>query len=135
MAITGSAGEKALTQEIVAKSGREVVNLAGQLGVGELAAVLATANLAVGVDNGPMHLAAAAGTPTVRLYGPTDVSLFGPRGDAGRHIVIKAGLPCVPCCDLSPRVDPGRGGECMAAIRVDDVIAAIYRLLGEGVCK
>lgn len=132
VAITGSTGEKPLAKEIAALSGRDVADLAGLLTVGELAAVLAAAGLAIGVDNGPMHLAAAVGTPTVRLFGPTDPSLYGPRGCAGRHAIVRAGLPCVPCRDLSRRNPEGRGGECMEAIQVDEVIAAVDRLLGEG---
>jgi heptosyltransferase-3 len=50
----------------------------GQFGWGELAALLARARIYVGPDTSVTHLAAAAGCPTVALYGPTDPRLWGP---------------------------------------------------------
>ena len=46
-------------------------------------------------DTGPMHLAAAVGTPVVALFGPADPNRTGPYGDD--HIVIRKPFPCGPC--------------------------------------
>lgn len=52
----------------------------------ELAAVLSTASVVVGADTGPLHLAAALGTPVVGLYGPTNPNRNGPYGQIGRCV-------------------------------------------------
>jgi ADP-heptose:LPS heptosyltransferase len=132
IALTGSAAETSLLDEVTTAGGIPVVSLAGSLSIRQLAAAMKLAQLAVGVDSGPMHLAAAVGTPTVHLFGPSDPALFGPRGEAGRHLVVSSSYPCVPCCDLSARSNHNTGGECMSAIDVQMVEDAIRRLLGEG---
>ena len=130
--LTGSAAEKSLLDQVKTAAELPVVSLAGNLRIPQLAAVMKLAYLAVGVDSGPMHLAAAVGTPTVHLFGPSDPALFGPRGEAGRHLVVSSSYLCVPCCDLSARPNHNTGGECMSAIDVQMVEDAIRRLLGEG---
>ena len=74
--------------------------LAGRTGLGQLAALFERCALVLGGDSGPLHLAAAVGTPTVRLYGPTEVVRFGPRGKPTLHRVIQAALPCQPCGNI-----------------------------------
>ena len=54
------------------------INLAGQLSLKELGALTAQARLFIGVDSMPMHLAAAMGTPTVALFGPSRENEWGP---------------------------------------------------------
>jgi heptosyltransferase-1 len=61
----------------------------------ELAGLLQKARLAVTTDTGPMHLAAALGTPVVALFGPTAPWRTGPFG-AG-HQVVRLALECSPC--------------------------------------
>jgi ADP-heptose:LPS heptosyltransferase len=56
-----------------------------------LAAVLARAGLYVGNDSGVSHLAAAAGCPTVALFGPTDPALWSPVGPRVRAIRSRTG--------------------------------------------
>ena len=57
----------------------------------ELAEALAGARLYVGNDSGPGHLAAAVGTPTISLFGPTDPRLWRPLGARGRVIAAPDG--------------------------------------------
>ena len=56
------------------------IDLVGCLSLPEIAAVLARASLFVGNDSGLMHLAAAAGAPTIGLFGPTNAAEYGPAG-------------------------------------------------------
>ena len=56
------------------------LDLAGRLSLPEIAAFLSRAALFVGNDSGLMHLAAAAGAPTLGLFGPTNAAEYGPRG-------------------------------------------------------
>jgi ADP-heptose:LPS heptosyltransferase len=58
----------------------DAVDLVGRLSVPEAAACLARSSLFIGNDSGLMHLAAAAGTPTIGLFGPTDATEYAPSG-------------------------------------------------------
>jgi lipopolysaccharide heptosyltransferase III len=108
--VTGAAHERRQTERLVALLPRGGVSLAGRLGWGELEALLARATLVVGIDSGPLHLAVAAGTPSVALFGPADPAQFGPWESPG-----SAGPP-----------------PCMRGIGVKAVLAAARTALGEG---
>ena len=53
---------------------------AGKLSLAEAVALIEASDVYVGVDSGPMHIAAFAGTPVVALFGPTDPAKVGPYG-------------------------------------------------------
>lgn len=131
--VSGSAAEREMAQQVCDLVPGGATNLAGALQWTELEALLARASLVVGVDSGPLHLAAAAGVPSVALFGPADPALFGPWGSPARHRVVTADLPCRPCrrldwCALEPN---GTGPPpCMRAITVDEVVGAGRAALG-----
>jgi len=100
-------------------------SLTGRLSLKQLAAVLRSADLMITVDSGPMHIAAALGTPVVALFGPTDPSRTGPVGP-GR--VLRRELPCSPCLERRCRIAETR--RCMRDLDVTDVLAAARDLLG-----
>jgi heptosyltransferase I len=93
--ITGSPGDRILAAEIIAQAKVPLTNLAGRTSLAELAALLQHARLAVTTDTGPMHLAAALGTPVAALFGPTAPWRTGPFGEG--HEVVRLTLPCSPC--------------------------------------
>ncbi len=95
VAITGSPADQGLVGEIIAQSDIPPLNLAGRTTLAELASVLKNARLAVTADTGPMHLAAALGTPVAALFGPTAPWRTGPFGPG--HEVVRLALPCSPC--------------------------------------
>jgi ADP-heptose:LPS heptosyltransferase len=64
------------------------IDLVGRLTLPEVSAVLARAALFIGNDSGLMHMAAAAGSPTIGLFGPTDAATYGPAGP--RAVAVKA---------------------------------------------
>jgi heptosyltransferase-2/heptosyltransferase-3 len=103
--------------------------LAGRTSVGQLAALLRRADLVLGVDSGPLHLAAAQGAPTIHLYGPGDAGRFGPWGDPHRHVVVREELWCSPCGVFSACPRGLELPECMDRIAVARVIAAARRRL------
>jgi len=72
----------------------------------------------VTTDTGPMHIAAAMGTPVVALFGPTAPWRTGPFGDG--HVVIRKELPCSPCFKKKC-TDP----RCMGTIEVEEVLQAV----------
>lgn len=78
--LLGSAAERPLCAEIATMAGNVPVNLAGQTSLAGLAAVLSACSVAVGNDSGGIHLAAAAGVPSVAIFGATDPAKTGPLG-------------------------------------------------------
>ncbi|HEU4324546.1 MAG TPA: glycosyltransferase family 9 protein [Roseiflexaceae bacterium] len=129
LALTGGPGEERLVEEVAVGMRTRPLILAGRTSVGQLAALMRLADLVLGVDSGPLHLAAAQGAPTVHLYGPGDDQRFGPWGDSQRHRVLRAELPCSPCgvFDACPRglAFP----ECMDLIRTEQVASAAREML------
>lgn len=105
----------------------------GGLSVHELAALFHQATLFVGNNSGPMHVAAAMGTPTLTIQGPsaTEWNVFW--RDAPHKRMIAHDLSCVPC----ERIDHVPGycanvqypGGCMSEIKVDAVVAIAREIL------
>src|SRR5258706_600263 len=75
--LTAAPQETAFIDEILSKAASKPLNLAGRLSLKELGALTARAQLFIGVDSMPMHLAAAMGTPTVALFGPSSEDGWG----------------------------------------------------------
>lgn len=98
--------------------GRGVLNLGGATGLRELACVLRRCRLLVSVDSGPMHLAAAVGTPVVALFGPTAPWRTGPYGEG--HRVLRRELSCSPC--FRRRCEDRR---CLEEIEPEEVLEAV----------
>jgi ADP-heptose:LPS heptosyltransferase len=128
--LTGGPGEEALVAQVAGLMARPPLTLAGQTGVGQLAALLGRGALVLGVDSGPLHLAVSQGAPSVHLFGPSDHARFGPWGAPARHRVLRAGLFCSPCGVFAACPRGTAGPECMAAISHEAVIAAARELLG-----
>ncbi|MBL4538435.1 MAG: glycosyltransferase family 9 protein [Oceanicaulis sp.] len=90
IAIFGGPGDEARAEAVKAGlSERTVIDLTGRLDLVEAAACLKRAALFVGNDSGLMHMAAAVGTPTLGLFGPTDERLYAPWGANAR--IVRAG--------------------------------------------
>lgn len=95
-------------------------NIAGKTDLKQLASILFRCSMFIGNDSGPMHLAAAVGTHTIGLYGPSDPERFGPVGNKCQTIQKK--FDCPPCLGSTCRF----GAEgCMSRIQVTDVIQTI----------
>jgi len=122
--LLGGDQEREIEGAILGRVGTGLRSLVGRLGVLELAALLRQATLFVGNDNGPMHIAAAMGTPVVALFGPTDPRVWAPSGQG--HVTVYKGIDCQPCFPDGCR----RGEEnCMRRIGLDDVIPLVEKLL------
>lgn len=119
--LTGAASEAAR----IAGIAPACRNLAGQTDLAQLTEVYRRCAVVITNDSGPMHLAAAVGTPVVAIFGPTDPALTGPYGK--QHRVLRAGIDCSPC--LSPRCRHTPHMECMQLVTVDQVLAAVRPLL------
>ncbi|MBI3965467.1 MAG: glycosyltransferase family 9 protein [Chloroflexi bacterium] len=128
VAVTGSAAEADLCRPIAAGI-PGAVDLGGATSIGELAAFFERCRLVLGVDSGPLHLATAVGTPTVRLYGPSDPRRFGPYGDPARHLLVQSRWRCVPCHVLEYPPDTVAYHACVRTVTPEDVIRQIERVL------
>ena len=93
--VTGSAAEQERAAAIVAAAGEGCLNLAGQTSIDLYAALLAKCALFIGVDSAGLHLAAAVGTPTVSIFGPSSPISWAPRG--AEHLLARKAWPCLPC--------------------------------------
>jgi lipopolysaccharide heptosyltransferase I len=123
--LTGGAGDARLAAEVVAGLEPPPLSLVGRVGLKGLTAVLRQADLMITVDSGPMHIAAAMGTPVLALFGPTDPRRTGPLGP-GR--VLRRELPCSPC--LARRCRIPEQYRCMREIEPEEVLREARGLLG-----
>ena len=94
--------------------------------LGQLGALLQRCSIVITNDSGPMHIAAAVGTPVLGIYGPTDPRLQGPFGD--RHVVVRnEEIDCLGCnltkCPI--------GHPCMLGLGVETVLDGVRRLIAK----
>jgi len=125
--VIGGPGETALAQEIVAVGGPCVRDLTGSdLRNGILA--MAAASVAISNDSGLMHIAAAIGTPTIGIFGPTSPYLWAPLNGLAATVQTKTVVPCQPCHRTVCTMNDHR---CMRDIAASDVVETARRVLGE----
>ncbi len=142
----GSATEELdYIQETLSVSNQGLYNLAGQLNFAEVAQLITAAQLYVGPDTAVTHLAAATGTPTVALFGPTnplkwgpwpkdhasDASPFARVGSArvGNVYLIQGESPCVPCHQEGCDRHKLSHSQCLDELKSSRVIAAVSEIL------
>ena len=125
--MVGGPGEKTLAAEIVATGGPHVHDLTGSdLRNGILA--MAAAQLAISNDSGLMHIAAALGTPTMGIFGPTSPYHWAPLNGLAATVQTKTHVPCQPCHRPVCKKNDHR---CMRDIPPSDVVAVARQLLGD----
>lgn len=124
---TGSDSEQTQITDVLAHMAHPGVSLAGDTNVGQLAALYAQAQIVLGSDSGPLHLAVASGAPTVHLYGPADPDEFGPWGDPRRQITLTSNIGCQPCRILDWPGDDPRNHPCIHDITPRRVVDAALR--------
>ena len=126
--VVGSPADRELGEAIVAavgRSGGRAVNACGRLSLRESAALIGKAVALVTNDSAPLHLAAAAGTPIVALFGPTLPTFgFGPRGPRDVALGVED-LTCRPCSRHGPARCPLGHHHCMRRLAPEQVLAAL----------
>jgi lipopolysaccharide heptosyltransferase II len=126
---TGGDHEVPLANRIAKHMGERACIMAGDTRVGQLAALFKRARVVLGPDSGPLHLAAAVGTPTVALYGPADPVEFGTWGNPQRHIILTSDIGCRPCRILDWGNDSPDYHPCVREITVARVLDAARRVV------
>ena len=96
VALIGGAEDKAAETEVLEKA-PGTLSYVGKLDLAGTAELIRRAAVFVGPDSGPMHIAAAAGTPIVAWFGPTLPANFAPWKPAGGARIIEKALDCRPC--------------------------------------
>ena len=124
--LTGSAEEKDLSAAVLRHAKTSPLDLVGKMTLEGLASLLKQALLLVCNDCGALHIAAAVGTPTVSLFGPTEPSKWAPVG--GQHVALRADYSCTGCWYWHPRARCLHDGECMKRIALADVQRAVERM-------
>jgi len=122
--VGGDEKDRGVAEAIRDKARSAPVVLAGRTTLLHYAAIIKRCDLCVGNDNGPMHMAAALGTPVVALFGPSNPREWGPRGEKVQ--VLYKGLDCRRC--FHPTCERGEE-SCMKQISVEEVFAAAKKLL------
>ena len=119
---TGGTEDRKTITNIISLMKKNAINLAGKTSLKVLSAILEQVDILVTTDTGPMHVAAAVGTPVIALFGPTAPWRTGPFGP--NHSVIRTGLECSPCFKRECKTI-----ECMKRISVDNVFEASAKAL------
>ncbi|NPV05564.1 MAG: glycosyltransferase family 9 protein [Syntrophaceae bacterium] len=114
--LLGGPAETRIAEAVEQGMRHPAVNLSGKLRLDDLACVISGLDLLVTNDSGPMHIAAAAGTPLVALFGPSLPGQFGPCAPPERCRLIWHAIDCRPCPqDRCPQP------RCMDMITADEV--------------
>ncbi|HEX4812665.1 MAG TPA: glycosyltransferase family 9 protein [Nonomuraea sp.] len=118
--VTGT--ERALTAYV---AGDDAADLGGKTTFGELAAVIARADVLVAGNTGPAHLAAAVGTPVVSLFAPVvPAARWAPYGVPA----VLLGDQQAPCRDSRARTCPVPGHPCLSQVTSEQVVKAVREL-------
>jgi heptosyltransferase-1 len=124
--LMGGKADRAPLEEVAARMQTHVVTFASTLTFRQSASLVSRAALLVSGDTGPMHMAAALGTPQIALFGPT-AEWYGPRG--GHSLTLSRPVPCGPC-DKKHCAEIGEDKHrCLTGIGVAEIRRAADSLL------
>jgi lipopolysaccharide heptosyltransferase II len=128
--VVAGPGEQKLVEEIRAHAKFHLVAITQRFTVGQFAAMVAQFNLLLCHDSGPMHVAAAVGTPVVALFGSQNATIWRPLGP--RQTVLQTTLPCA-CLGAATPTPCEQGNSyrsyCVRKITEDEVYNAIANQL------
>ena len=119
---TGSQSDRSTIDNILSYMSHSAVNLAGETTLKTLAALYEKTKFLISTDTGPMHMAAAVGTPVIALFGPTAPWRTGPFGT--KHKIVRSGLNCSPCFKRQCSTT-----DCMNQISVEQVMDTASSIL------
>lgn len=123
--LMGGKDDAPLAAEIAAHSHARVINATGQTTLGETAALASMCTLFIGNDSSPLHIAAAAGTKVVGIYGITDPRSYHPwvpYGEEGRdYAVVRSSLRCGNKFAFVGGITLARWVSCLACPALDTI--------------
>jgi len=122
--LIGGPGDIGPCTDLAAEFKGRAINMAGKLTLTQLGGFLKEMNLVISNDSGPAHIAAALGTPTLTIFGPSDPVRTSPYGNGNQ--VLKGRLRCQPCLS---RVCRFKDNSCVRTVTPQIVIAAAMDML------
>ncbi|OPY87995.1 MAG: Lipopolysaccharide core heptosyltransferase RfaQ [Syntrophaceae bacterium PtaU1.Bin231] len=123
--LLGSPAETTIAGDIERRLGSElVVNLSGRMNLHELCYIISRLDLLLTNDSGPMHIAAATGTPVVGIFGPENPAHLRPYAEEDRYRAVYRDVPCRPCLKSSCK-----NPICLASITPVEVFQACTELI------
>lgn len=128
--LTGGPGDRAIVEAVKRTVPPErVIDVAGDVDLLTLGAMLERMDVLITGDTGPMHLAVAVGIPVAAVFGPSDPARYAPRGPLDR--VIRVDLPCSPCNRIRrpPARCTGHTPECLVRVDAASVFTAAMSIL------
>jgi lipopolysaccharide heptosyltransferase II len=130
--LTGALNDLPLVENVMRHTHERAVNLAGKTSLTQLAALLQRADLLITGDSGPMHIAAALGTPLIAIHGPTDPALSGPISPLAT--VLRSTIWCSPCYNaIGPADCRFHTTQCMKNILPAQVLNVVHKKLKHNV--
>jgi heptosyltransferase-3 len=134
--VTGAPSEAETIRSISSLCGLPPMDL-GATTIGQLVAVLELADLFIGLDSAPMHIAAAVRTPAIALFGPIKVYHWGPWcaqepygynkesgvQAVGPHVAVQKDWECVPCYEMG--CGWSNVSRCIAETEVEEILAHV----------
>lgn len=132
--IIGGNSDAQLANEMIDLMKTEAINCVGRFDIKESAALMEVADLFIGNDSAPVHIAAAVHTPLIAIFGPTNMRKTKPLGN--NSIMVRKNIECSPCFHkIYPARCPKKKLICMRMITVDDVWQVVKALLNENITK
>jgi ADP-heptose:LPS heptosyltransferase len=129
--LTGGPADASIVDAVessLKQAGVATLRVQGTVDLVILAGMLKQCQLLLTGDTGPMHLAAAVGTPVVAVFGPSMPWRYAPL--VAEHRIVRVDLPCSPCnrIRLPPERCVGHVPDCLEGVTVDAVVAAARSL-------
>lgn len=128
LVMIGAKVERQRSEKLLHNWRGPALNLCGELSPRESAAVLQKADIFIGHDSGPMHLAASVGTRCVAIFSSRNLpGEWFPLGEG--HQILYHQVPCSGCkLEVCRRYNK----RCILSIRVNEVVEAVKRILEDG---
>ncbi len=126
--VFGGEGDEEACCVVADGIGEKAINLCGKTTLRELAALIERCAVLISNDSGSMHLAAAIGTPTIGVFGPTDPARSAPPENC---TVIKKAIDCSPCSRRECPTD----FRCMTSISAEEVYQRVAEILSRRAVK
>ena len=125
--LVGTADNEKIAKEIRAAVQAPIIDLTGLTSIGQLASLLKRCRLLISNDSGPVHIAAAMGTPVISIFGRNQAGLsprrWGPLGQ--NDVILHKEVGCEICLAHNCMID----FECLKAIKTQDVLDATKAIL------
>lgn len=130
--LTGAPADQPNIQDVLSRMHEQPLNLAGRTSLPQLAALLQQSDLLISGDSGPMHVAAAVGTPVLAIFGPTDPGHSGPISP--NAVVLRNDIWCSPCYNARSTADCRFfTTQCMKNITPTTVYTMVQQILRQPV--